>query len=141
MLYFLFTISVYLPFCIHFDIKELHKLSKDCSLTVSATSRQWLWRSRWHRAFQRPRLSGLIRPIRHLRLVRSSTVSSLVGFKSRYWLHCHLNFRFSMTKIENLNHTIGKDINFVFLGKFITALVQKLKKNVNKLICSQYLDS
>ena len=46
-----------------------------------------------------------------------------------------------MAKIENLNHTIGKDINFVFLGKFITALVQKLKKNVNKLICSQYLDS
>ena len=51
-----------------------------------------------------------------------------------------------MTKIENLNHAIRKDINFVFLKKFVTALVQELNKylmnftnNVNKLVCSQYL--
>ena len=33
-----------------------------------------------------------------------------------------------MTKIENLNGTIRKDINFVFFGKFLTVLVQKFKK-------------
>ena len=37
-------------------------------------------------------------------------------------------------KIENLNYTVGKDINFVFFGKFVTALAQKRRKNVNKLI-------
>ena len=37
------------------------------------------------------------------------------------------------------NGTMGKDFNFPLdlFGKFVTALVQ----NVNKLICSQYLDS
>ena len=42
-----------------------------------------------------------------------------------------------MTIIENQNHTIGKDVHFVFFEKFVTALVQKLKKNVNKLVCSK----
>ena len=53
-----------------------------------------------------------------------------------------------MTKIENLNHAIRKDINFVFIKKFVIALVQELneylmnlRKNVNKLICIQNLDS
>ena len=33
-----------------------------------------------------------------------------------------------MTKIENHNHTIEKDINFAFFIKIITTLEQKLKK-------------
>ena len=33
-----------------------------------------------------------------------------------------------MTKTEILNCTIGKNINFVFFRKFVTVLVQKLKK-------------
>ena len=46
-----------------------------------------------------------------------------------------------MTKIENLNRAITKDINFVFLKKILNALVQELNKylmsftnNVNKLV-------
>ena len=39
------------------------------------------------------------------------------------------------------NLTIGKGINFGFFREFVTVLVQKVKKNVNKLICSPYLDS
>ena len=40
-------------------------------------------------------------------------------------------FQVSMAKIKNLNYTIKKNINFVFFGKFITALSQKLKKECN----------
>ena len=46
-----------------------------------------------------------------------------------------------MTKIENLNHTIQNDFHFVFFENFLTALVQKLKKNVNKLVGSQSFDT
>ena len=54
---------------------------------------------------------------------------------------CCLVSEKSRTKIENLTGTIGKDINFGFFGEFVTVLVQKVKKNVNKLVCSQYFDS
>ena len=48
-----------------------------------------------------------------------------------------------MVKIENLNYTIKKNINFVFFRKFITALFPKLKKECKfyKLILSQFFDS
>ena len=52
---------------------------------------------------------------------------SQVGFNSRYWLHCHSNFMFSTTKIENLKWQFSGVINFITFGKFVTSLVQKLK--------------
>ena len=42
---------------------------------------------------------------------------------------------------NKINCTIRKGFNIIFFGQFVTVLVQKLKKNVSKLICSQYLDS
>ena len=52
-----------------------------------------------------------------------------------------LNLRVSKTKIETLRWKVSGDIIQVTFGKFVTSFIQKLKKNVNKLICSQYLDS
>ena len=37
-------------------------------------------------------------------------------------------FQVFYEKIESLNHTIGKDIIFVFFRKFVTTLIQKFKK-------------
>ena len=68
------------------------------------------------------------------------STSAQIGFNSRHWLHCYIKFMFSMTKIESLNCTIRKDINFVFFRKFVTVLAQKNYENGNKLTCSQYLD-
>ena len=46
----------------------------------------------------------------------------------RYWLHCQwLYIVLSRTKIGNLKWQIGRDINPVTFGKFVTSLVQKLK--------------
>ena len=60
-----------------------------------------------------------------------------VGFNSRYWLHCHSNWRVSVTTIENLRWQLGKDIKFITLGKFVTLLVKNLRKNVLTKIVQQ----
>ena len=58
-----------------------------------------------------------------------------VRFNLRYWLHCHSNFRITRTKIENLRWQVSEDINFITYRKFVTSLVQKLKKKcVHKLV-------
>ena len=36
-----------------------------------------------------------------------------------------------MVKIDHLNHTIEKDINFIFFGNFVTFFVQKLKRIID----------
>ena len=61
-----------------------------------------------------------------LKLKRKLTLSywecafALVGFNSRYWLHCHSNSRVSRIKIENLKQQIGGDIIPLIFGKFVT---------------------
>ena len=50
-------------------------------------------------------------------------------FVCQCWLHCHSNFTFSVTKIENLKWKLCEHINFITFGKFVTSLVQKLNRN------------
>ena len=45
---------------------------------------------------------------------KTKLIGAQVGFNSRYSPHCHSNFRFSVTRIENLNCTIRKDINNLY---------------------------
>ena len=70
-----------------------------------------------------------------------SSSYSQVGFNSRYWLHYHSIFMFSMIKIEKLNWQMGEDINCITFWKFVTSLVQKLKILGIQTDCSQYFDS
>ena len=54
-----------------------------------------------------------------------SSDSPLVQYLLTSW---HLNFRFSVPKIENLTSTIWKGINFGFFSEFVNALVQKVRE-------------
>ena len=58
-----------------------------------------------------------------------------VGFNSRYWLHCHSNLRVSRTKIEDLRGQFGEDIKYITFRKFVTLLVQQLKKKCGHKNC------
>ena len=62
-----------------------------------------------------------------------------IGFKLRYWLHCHSNLRVSRAKIENLRWQFGGDIIRVTFKQFVTSLVQQLKKKcVHKNCAKRY---
>ena len=76
---------------------------------------------RWRKVY----LRLLLRPI------------AQIGFNSRYWLYCNLSLRVSRTKIKNLRWQVSEDINFITCGKFVTSLVQKLKKKM----CSRNYES
>ena len=79
---------------------------------------------RWRKVY----LRLLLRPI------------AQIGFNSRYWLYCNSNLRVSRTKIKNLRWQVSEDINFITCGKFVTSLVQKLKKKCVHEIVSQGTD-
>ena len=43
-----------------------------------------------------------------------------------------------MTKINHVNHTIEKDINFIFFRKFVTVFVQKLNGIIDLYLDPQF---
>ena len=51
-----------------------------------------------------------------------------VEFNWMYWPHYQSNLRVSRIKIQNLGWQFGEGINFITFRKFVTSLIQQLKK-------------
>ena len=71
----------------------------------------------------------------------SENVTTQVGFKSRFWLHCHFSFfdfKFLRITFENLKCAIGVEIIFLFNWIFRIRLYNTRNKSIQNIVILKF---